>query len=73
MTLEGRTKFIKGYLFATPLLVVLAIAVIFPAVHNLGIAFGMFAAFSVIRFRLGVRRIAKFCQAVGIGLFLEFL
>jgi len=37
--LKGRTKFIKGYLFATPLLVVLALAVLFPAVHNLGIAF----------------------------------
>jgi multiple sugar transport system permease protein len=37
--LKGRTKFIKGYLFATPLLVVLAIAVLFPAGHNLGIAF----------------------------------
>jgi len=36
---KGRTKFIKGYLFALPLLVVLAIAVIFPAIHNLGIAF----------------------------------
>ncbi len=37
--LEGRTKLIKGYLFATPLLVVLALAVLFPAVYNLGIAF----------------------------------
>ncbi len=37
--LKGRTKFIKGYLFATPLLVVLTIAVLFPAGHNLGIAF----------------------------------
>jgi len=37
--LEGRTKFIKGYLFAAPLLVILALAVLFPAVHNLGIAF----------------------------------
>ena len=37
--LKGRTKFIKGYLFAAPLLVVLAVAVLFPALHNLGIAF----------------------------------
>jgi multiple sugar transport system permease protein len=37
--LKGRTKYIKGYLFAAPLLVVLALAVLFPAVHNLGIAF----------------------------------
>jgi multiple sugar transport system permease protein len=37
--LKGRTKFIKGYLFAAPLLVVLAVAVLFPALYNLGIAF----------------------------------
>lgn len=37
--LKGRTKFIKGYLFAVPLLVVLALAVLFPAIYNLGIAF----------------------------------
>ena len=36
---KGRTKFIKGYLFATPLLLVLAVAVLFPALYNLGIAF----------------------------------
>ena len=36
---KGRTKFIKGYLFATPLLLVLAFAVLFPALYNLGIAF----------------------------------
>ena len=40
--LKGRTKFIKGYLFATPLLVVLAVAVLFPALYNLGIAFCKF-------------------------------
>ena len=37
--LKGRTKFIKGYLFAAPLLVVLALAVVFPALYNLAIAF----------------------------------
>jgi multiple sugar transport system permease protein len=37
--LKCRTKFIKGYLFAAPLLVVLAVAVLFPALYNLGIAF----------------------------------
>lgn len=37
--LKGRFKFIKGYLFATPLLVVLGLAVLFPAIYNLGIAF----------------------------------
>jgi multiple sugar transport system permease protein len=37
--LKRRTKFIKGYLFAAPLLVVLAVAVLFPALYNLGIAF----------------------------------
>jgi multiple sugar transport system permease protein len=37
--LKGRTKFIKGYLFAAPLLVVLAVAVLFPALYNMGIAF----------------------------------
>ena len=36
---KGRSKFIKGYLFAAPLLVVLSLAVLFPAFHNLGIAF----------------------------------
>jgi multiple sugar transport system permease protein len=36
---KGRTKYIKGYLFAAPLLVVLALAVLFPALYNLGIAF----------------------------------
>lgn len=36
---KRRTKFIKGYLFAAPLLVVLAVAVLFPALYNLGIAF----------------------------------
>jgi multiple sugar transport system permease protein len=41
---KGRTKFIKGYLFATPLLVVLAVAVLFPALYNLGIAFSEFSA-----------------------------
>jgi multiple sugar transport system permease protein len=37
--LKRRIKFIKGYLFAAPLLVVLALAVLFPALYNLGIAF----------------------------------
>jgi len=37
--LKGRSKFIKGYLFAAPLLVVLGLAVLFPAIYNLGIAF----------------------------------
>ncbi len=37
--LKGRTKFIKGYLFATPLLLVLSFAVLLPALYNLGIAF----------------------------------
>ena len=37
--LKGRTKFLKGYLFAAPLLVVLALAVVFPALYNLAIAF----------------------------------
>lgn len=37
--LKGRSKFIKGYLFATPLLLVLAVAVLLPALYNLGIAF----------------------------------
>ncbi len=37
--LKGRTKFIKGYLFAAPLMGVLAVAVLFPALYNLGIAF----------------------------------
>jgi multiple sugar transport system permease protein len=37
--LKGRTKFIKGYLFAAPLLAVLAVAVLLPALYNLGIAF----------------------------------
>ena len=36
---KSRNKFIKGYLFATPLLVVLAVAVLFPALYNLGVAF----------------------------------
>jgi multiple sugar transport system permease protein len=36
--LKGRTRFIKGYLFAIPLLAVLALAVLFPALYNLGIA-----------------------------------
>ena len=37
--LKRQIKFIKGYLFAAPLLVVLALAVLFPALYNLGIAF----------------------------------
>ena len=37
--LKRRTKFFKGYLFAAPLLVVLAVAVLFPALYNMGIAF----------------------------------
>ncbi len=40
---KGRTKYIKGYFFATPLLVVLAVAVLFPALYNLGIAFSEFS------------------------------
>ena len=39
MMVWGRSRFFKGYLFAAPLLVVLALAVLFPAVYNLGIAF----------------------------------
>ena len=44
--LKSRTKFIKGYLFAIPLLVVLAVAVLFPALYNLGIAFSEYNATS---------------------------
>ena len=39
---KRRTRFIKGYLFAAPLLVILAVAVLFPALYNLGIAFCKF-------------------------------
>jgi multiple sugar transport system permease protein len=40
--LKRRTRFVKGYLFAAPLLAVLAVAVLIPALYNLGIAFCKF-------------------------------
>jgi len=57
--LKGRTKFIKGYLFATPLLVVLAVAVLFPALYNLGIAFSEYNAASNSWGFAGLQNFAK--------------
>ena len=57
--LKGRTKFIKGYLFATPLLVVLAVAVLFPALYNLGIAFSEYNAASNSWRFAGLQNFAK--------------
>ena len=56
---KGRTKFIKGYLFALPLLVVLAVAVIFPAVYNLGIAFYKYNLTSNAWEFIGLQNFAK--------------
>jgi len=57
--LKGRTKFIKGYLFATPLLVVLTVAVLFPALYNLGIAFSEYNAASNSWRYAGLQNFAK--------------
>jgi len=57
--LKGRTKFIKGYLFAAPLLVVLAVAVLFPALYNLGIAFSDYNVASNSWRFAGVENFAK--------------
>lgn len=57
--LKGRTKFIKGYLFAAPLLVVLAVAVLFPALYNLGVAFSDYNVASNSWRFAGVQNFAK--------------
>jgi multiple sugar transport system permease protein len=57
--LKGRTKFIRGYLFAAPLLVVLAVAVLFPALYNLGIAFSDYNVASNSWRFAGVQNFAK--------------
>ncbi len=56
---KRRTRFIKGYLFAAPLLVVLAVAVLFPALYNLGIAFCKFDPMSNVWRFSGVQNFAK--------------
>ncbi len=57
--LKGRTKFIKGYLFATPLLLVLAFAVLLPALYNLGIAFYDYSLTSNSWKFVGLKNFAK--------------
>jgi multiple sugar transport system permease protein len=61
--LKGRTKFIKGYLFAAPLLVVLAVAVLFPALYNLGIAFCKFDPMSNVWQFSGLQNFAKLANS----------
>lgn len=61
---KGRAKFIKGYLFATPLLVVLALAVLFPATYNLGIAFFEYNFSSNAWQFIGLQNFAKLWNSV---------
>jgi multiple sugar transport system permease protein len=56
---KRRTRFIKGYFFAVPLLGVLAVAVLFPALHNLAIAFYKFVPASNVWQFAGLENFAK--------------
>ena len=56
---KRRTRFIKGYLFAAPLLVILAVAVLLPALYNLGIAFCKFDPVSNVWRFSGLQNFAR--------------
>jgi multiple sugar transport system permease protein len=61
--LKRRTRFVKGYLFAAPLLAVLAVAVLIPALYNLGIAFCKFDPMSNTWQFSGIRNFATLVQS----------
>jgi multiple sugar transport system permease protein len=61
--LKRRTRFVKGYLFAAPLLAVLAVAVLFPALYNLGIAFCKFDPMSNTWQFSGIKNFATLVQS----------